>query len=184
MTSADVHGLNNLSSISHSGKLESIIINVLVEFILLLQGFLTVTVMTGMLKILPFIQGYASLLSFALFPFTILVAFITNKPKLFLEFFVILFWIKSMQIMWDLINFAALYRAHFQGLLNPDSSWIWERAYFNIVTSVMLIMSPILCGFMIKGSLQAMGQISSAMTLNLDKFLQHLNKLKKPSFKK
>lgn len=124
-----------------------------------------------MIKALPYLEGYAVMIIYSLFPFTLLLCLLFRTPEILKEYFVYLFWVKSWVIIWALIHYASLYMAALQAKLasGTTSSWFFERPYFNTVTGVLLVMSPGIAWFMTKGVLSGIGEAASALTVHADK---------------
>jgi len=124
-----------------------------------------------MIKALPYLEGYAVMIIYSLFPFTLLLCLLFRTPEILKEYFIYLFWVKSWVIIWALIHYASLYMAALQAKLasGTTSSWFFERPYFNTVTGVLLVMSPGIAWFMTKGVLTGIGEAASALTVHADK---------------
>lgn len=127
----------------------------------------------GTLKTLPYIEGYGVLFAYSLFPFTVMLYFIHRKTEIFLEYFMYLFWIKSFPISWAIVHYASIYMTELQARMAGGSSgaWFLERPFFDNVTAVMTIMSPVISLFFIKGVISGIGEASSASTMQTEKGL-------------
>lgn len=127
----------------------------------------------GVLKALPYIEGYGVLFAYSLFPFTILLYFIHRKTEIFLEYFMYLFWIKSWPITWAIIHYASIYMTELQAKMASGSSgdWFLERPFFDNITAVMTIMAPVISLFFIKGVISGIGETTSAATMQVEKGL-------------
>jgi len=123
----------------------------------------------SMLQGLPYIEGYACLIMYSLFPFSLLLCLIVRSGMVLFNYFKYLFWVKSWVIIWALIHYASLYMADIQARVSPGVGWFWERPYFNVVTATCLIMSPILAMYFVNGVISGIGEIGSALTLHVDK---------------
>lgn len=134
------------------------------------QGFTTSAAM-ALIKMLPHIQGWGCLIAYSLFPFTLIICFIWRKASPLVEYFTTLFWLKCWVIVWAIIHYGSIYMAEMQGKMATGtmSDWFFEHPYFNIVTSVFLIMSPAISWFFVKGVLSGIGEIATATTLHTDK---------------
>ncbi len=119
----------------------------------------------GMMKMFPFIEGYASLIMYTLFPFTLLIMIFTRSWTVLWQFVKLLFWVKTWPIMWAVIEYASLYIVEVQRLLSPNVKWFWEEPYFNIVTAVFIIMTPIVSLAIVEGAIFGVGQVATAVTL-------------------
>ncbi len=86
-----------------------------------------------------------------------------------MDYFGYLFWVKSWVLIWALIHYASLFMADIQASLSPGTAWLWERPYFNVVTSVFMIMTPIVAMYFVEGFVQGIGQVVSAITIHMDK---------------
>lgn len=133
--------------------------------------FFSTTLAEFMIKTLPYLQGYAVMIIYSLFPFTLLLCFLFGTGTILKEYFIYMFWVKSWVIVWALIHYASVYMAVLQAKLATGavSSWFFDRPYFNIVTGVLLVMSPGIAWFMTKGVLSGIGEAASALTLHADK---------------
>jgi hypothetical protein len=133
--------------------------------------FFSTTLAEFMIKALPYLQGYAVMIIYSLFPFTLLLCFLFGTMDILKEYFIYLFWVKSWVIIWALIHYAAIYMSTMQAKLasGATSSWFFDRSYFNTVTGVLLVMSPGIAWFMTKGVLSGIGEAATALTLHADK---------------
>jgi len=133
--------------------------------------FFSTTLAEFMIKALPYLQGYAVMIIYSLFPFTLLLCFLFGTMDILKEYFIYLFWVKSWVIIWALIHYASIYMSTMQAKLasGATSSWFFERPYFNTVTGVLLVMSPGIAWFMTKGVLSGIGEAATALTLHADK---------------
>lgn len=133
--------------------------------------FFSTTLAEFMIKTLPYLQGYAVMIIYSLFPFTLLLCLLFGTISILKEYFLYLFWVKSWVIVWALIHYAAIYMSILQAKLasGAASSWFFDKPYFNIVTGVLLVMSPGIAWFMTKGVLSGIGEAASALTLHADK---------------
>ena len=137
----------------------------------LIGQFFSTTLAEFMIKALPYLEGYAVMIIYSLFPFTLLLCFLFGSMDILKEYFIYLFWVKSWVIIWALIHYASIYMSTLQAKLasGATSSWFFERPYFNTVTGVLLVMSPGIAWFMTKGVLSGIGEAASALTLHADK---------------
>jgi len=137
----------------------------------LIGQFFSTTLSEFMIKALPYLEGYAVMIIYSLFPFTLLLCFLFGSMDILKEYFIYLFWVKSWVIIWALIHYASIYMSTLQAKLasGATSSWFFERPYFNTVTGVLLVMSPGLAWFMTKGVLSGIGEAASALTVHADK---------------
>jgi len=135
--------------------------------------FFSTTLAEFMIKALPYLQGYAVMIIYSLFPFTLLLCLLFGTVSILKEYFIYLFWVKSWVIVWALIHYAAIYMSTLQAKLasGATSSWFFEKPYFNTVTGVLLVMSPGIAWFMTKGVLSGIGEAATALTLHADKGL-------------
>ena len=132
--------------------------------------FFSTTLSEFMIKALPYLQGYAVMIIYSLFPFTLLLCLLFGTFSILKEYFIYLFWVKSWVIVWALIHYAAIYMSILQTKLGSGtSSWFFEKPYFNTVTGVLLVMSPGIAWFMTKGVLSGIGEAATALTLHADK---------------
>ena len=132
--------------------------------------FFSTTLSEFMIKALPYLQGYAVMIIYSLFPFTLLLCLLFGTFSILKEYFIYLFWVKSWVIVWALIHYAAIYMSTLQTRLGSGtSSWFFEKPYFNTVTGVLLVMSPGIAWFMTKGVLSGIGEAATALTLHADK---------------
>jgi len=133
--------------------------------------FFSTTLSEFMIKALPYLQGYAVMIIYSLFPFTLLLCLLFGTFSILKEYFIYLFWVKSWVIIWALIHYAAVYMSTLQAKLvsGATSSWFFEKPYFNTVTGVLLVMSPGIAWFMTKGVLSGIGEAATALTLHADK---------------
>ena len=132
--------------------------------------FFSTTLSEFMIKALPYLQGYAVMIIYSLFPFTLLLCLLFGTFSILKEYFIYLFWVKSWVIVWALIHYAAIYMSTLQAKLGSGtSSWFFEKPYFNTVTGVLLVMSPGIAWFMTKGVLSGIGEAATALTLHADK---------------
>jgi len=132
--------------------------------------FFTTTLAEFMIKALPYLQGYAVMIIYSLFPFTLLLCLLFGTSSILKEYFIYLFWVKSWVVVWALIHYAAIYMSTLQAKLGSGtSSWFFEKPYFNTVTGVLLVMSPGIAWFMTKGILSGIGEAASALTIHADK---------------
>ncbi|MEK6564295.1 MAG: conjugal transfer protein TraG N-terminal domain-containing protein [Candidatus Omnitrophota bacterium] len=132
--------------------------------------FFSTTLSEFMIKALPYLQGYAVMIIYSLFPFTLLLCLLFGTFSILKEYFIYLFWVKSWVIVWALIHYAAIYMSTLQTRLGSEpSSWFFEKPYFNTVTGVLLVMSPGIAWFMTKGVLSGIGEAATALTLHADK---------------
>lgn len=136
-----------------------------------LGQFFSTTLAEFMIKALPYLQGYAIMIIYSLFPFTILLCLLFGNVAILKEYFIYLFWVKSWVIVWALIHYAAVYMSLLQARLasGDTSSWFFDKPYFNIITGVLLVMSPGIAWFMTKGVLSGIGEAASALTVHADK---------------
>jgi len=131
---------------------------------------LSTTMAEFMIKALPYLQGYAVMIIYSLFPFTLLLCLLFGTYSILKEYFIYLFWVKSWVIVWALIHYASIYIYTLQASLNSGTTnWFIERPYFNTVTGVLLVMSPGIAWFMTKGILTGIGEAATALTLHADK---------------
>jgi len=133
---------------------------------------IAVSISQSMVHMAPYIQGYSLLLMFSFFPFILVIILLERKPALLVEFLKNLFWIKSWSISWAIVDVASSYVLTIQQLFNKTDSGIpefWEGAYFNIVTSVFIIMLPILSRMMIDGIATGIGVAATAANIHADK---------------
>jgi len=134
--------------------------------------FFSTTLSEFMIKALPYLQGYAVMIIYSLFPFTLLLCLLFGTFNILKEYFIYLFWVKSWVIVWALIHYAAVYMSTLQAsLASGTTSWFFEKPYFNTVTGVLLVMSPGIAWFMTKGVLSGIGEAATALTLHADKGL-------------
>ena len=132
--------------------------------------FFSTTLAEFMIKALPYLQGYAIMIIYSLFPFTLLLCLLFGSFGILKEYFIYLFWVKSWVIVWALIHYAAVYMSTLQARIGSGiSPWFFEKPYFNTVTGVLLVMSPGIAWFMTKGVLSGIGEAASALTLHADK---------------
>ena len=132
--------------------------------------FFSTTLAEFMIKALPYLQGYAVMIIYSLFPFTLLLSLLFGTYNILKEYFIYLFWVKSWVIIWALIHYAAIYMSTLQAsLASGTTSWFFEKPYFNTVTGVLLVMSPGIAWFMTKGILSGIGEAATALTLHADK---------------
>ncbi|MGA2775702.1 MAG: conjugal transfer protein TraG N-terminal domain-containing protein [Candidatus Omnitrophota bacterium] len=132
--------------------------------------FFSTTLSEFMIKALPYLQGYAVMIIYSLFPFTILLCLLFGTFSILKEYFIYLFWVKSWVIVWALIHYASVYMSTLQAsLASGTTSWFFEKPYFNTVTGVLLVMSPGIAWFMTKGVLTGIGEAATALTLHADK---------------
>ncbi|PIP19793.1 MAG: hypothetical protein COX41_01090 [Candidatus Omnitrophica bacterium CG23_combo_of_CG06-09_8_20_14_all_41_10] len=132
--------------------------------------FFSTTLSEFMIKALPYLQGYAVMIIYSLFPFTLLLCLLFGTFSILKEYFIYLFWVKSWVIIWALIHYAAVYMSTLQAKLGSGtSSWFFEKPYFNTITGVLLVMSPGIAWFMTKGVLSGIGEAATALTLHADK---------------
>lgn len=131
---------------------------------------LSTTMSEFMIKALPYLEGYAVMIIYSLFPFTLLLCLLFGTYSILKEYFVYLFWVKSWVIVWALIHYASIYMYTLQTSLNSGTTnWFIEKPYFNTVTGVLLVMSPGIAWFMTKGILTGIGEAATALTLHADK---------------
>ena len=133
--------------------------------------FFSTTLAEFMIKALPYLEGYAVMIIYSLFPFTLLLCLLFGTMTILKDYFIYLFWIKSWVIIWALIHYTSLYMSTLQAKIasGAGTSWFLERPYFNTVTGVLLVMSPGIAWFMTKGVLSGIGEAASALTLHADK---------------
>ena len=133
--------------------------------------FFSTTLAEFMIKALPYLEGYAVMIIYSLFPFTLLLSLLLGTMAILKEYFVYLFWVKSWVIIWALIHYASLYMSTLQAKLQSgaNGAWFFDKPYFNIVTGVLLVMSPGIAWFMTKGVLSGIGEAASALTVHADK---------------
>jgi hypothetical protein len=132
--------------------------------------FFSTTLAEFLIKALPYLQGYAVMIIYSLFPFTLLLCLLFGTFSILKEYFIYLFWVKSWVIVWALIHYAAVYMSTLQAsLASGTTSWFFEKPYFNTVTGVLLVMSPGIAWFMTKGVLSGIGEAATALTLHADK---------------
>jgi len=132
--------------------------------------FFSTTLSEFMIKALPYLQGYAVMIIYSLFPFTLLLCLLFGTFSILKEYFIYLFWVKSWVIVWALIHYASVYMSTLQAsLASGTTSWFFEKPYFNTVTGVLLVMSPGIAWFMTKGILTGIGEVATALTLHADK---------------
>ncbi|MBP7215927.1 MAG: hypothetical protein KBA46_01455 [Candidatus Omnitrophica bacterium] len=132
--------------------------------------FFSTTLSEFMIKALPYLQGYAVMIIYSLFPFTLLLCLLFGTFSILKEYFIYLFWVKSWVIVWALIHYASVYMSTLQAsLASGTTSWFFEKPYFNTVTGVLLVMSPGIAWFMTKGILTGIGEAATALTLHADK---------------
>ena len=137
----------------------------------LVGQFFSTTLAEFMIKALPYLEGYAVMIIYSLFPFTLLLCLLFGSIDILKEYFIYLFWVKSWVVIWAIIHYASLYMSMLQAKLasGATGSWFFERPYFNTVTGVLLVMSPGIAWFMTKGVLSGIGEAASALTLHADK---------------
>ena len=133
--------------------------------------FFSTTLAEFMIKALPYLEGYAVMIIYSLFPFTLLLCLLFGTMTILKDYFIYLFWVKSWVIIWALIHYTSLYMSTLQAKLasGAGTSWFFERTYFNTVTGVLLVMSPGIAWFMTKGVLSGIGEAATALTLHADK---------------
>ena len=133
--------------------------------------FFSTTLAEFMIKALPYLEGYAVMIIYSLFPFTLLLCLLFGTMTILKDYFIYLFWIKSWVIIWALIHYTSLYMSTLQAKIasGAGTSWFFERPYFNTVTGVLLVMSPGRAWFMTKGVLSGIGEAATALTLHADK---------------
>ena len=133
--------------------------------------FFSTTLAEFMIKALPYLEGYAVMIIYSLFPFTLLLCLLFGTMTILKDYFIYLFWIKSWVIIWALIHYTSLYMSTLQAKIasGAGTSWFFERPYFNTVTGVLLVMSPGIAWFMTKGVLSGIGEVATALTLHADK---------------
>ncbi len=142
----------------------------LAYFASLVGQFFSTTLAEFMIKALPYLQGYAVMIIYSLFPFTLLLCFLFGTFGILKEYFIYLFWVKSWVIVWALIHYSVVYMSTLQAsLASGVSPWFFEKPYFNTVTGVLLVMSPGISWFMTKGVLSGIGEAATALTLHADK---------------
>jgi len=133
--------------------------------------FFSTTLSESMIKSLPYLEGYAVMIIYSLFPFTLLLCLLFGTVDILKEYFIYLFWVKSWVVIWALIHYASVYMSTLQAGLasGTTSSWFFDKPYFNTVTGVLLTMSPGIAWFMTKGVLSGIGEAATALTLHADK---------------
>lgn len=131
--------------------------------------FFTIILAEAMLKMLPYIEGYACLIMYSFFPVTLLFCMLLRSGKVLFEYFKLLFWVKSWVIIWGVIHYASRYMAEIQDKLSPGVGWIWERPYFNAVTAIFIIMTPAIAGYFMKGFVQGIGHVGEASIVHQEK---------------
>jgi len=133
--------------------------------------FFSTTLSEFMIKSLPYLEGYAVMIIYSLFPFTLLLCLLFGTVDILKEYFIYLFWVKSWVIIWALIHYASVYMSTLQAGLasGTTSSWFFDKPYFNTVTGVLLTMSPGIAWFMTKGVLSGIGEVATALTIHADK---------------
>jgi len=142
----------------------------LAYFASLVGQFFSTTLAEFMIKALPYLQGYAVMIIYSLFPFTLLLCLLFGTFSILKEYFIYLFWVKSWVIVWALIHYSAVYMSTLQAsLASGVSPWFFDKPYFNTVTGVLLVMSPGISWFMTKGVLSGIGEAATALTLHADK---------------
>jgi hypothetical protein len=142
----------------------------LAYFASLVGQFFSTTLAEFMIKALPYLQGYAVMIIYSLFPFTLLLCLLFGTFSILKEYFIYLFWVKSWVIVWALIHYSVVYMSTLQAsLASGVSPWFFEKPYFNTVTGVLLVMSPGISWFMTKGVLSGIGEAATALTLHADK---------------
>jgi len=137
----------------------------------LVGQFFSTTLAEFMIKALPYLEGYAVMIIYSLFPFTLLLCFLFGSIDILKEYFIYLFWVKSWVVIWAIIHYASIYMSTVQAKLSSgaNGAWFFEKPYFNTVTGVLLVMSPGIAWFMTKGVLSGIGEAASALTLHADK---------------
>jgi len=135
---------------------------------------ISASIAQGMLKMLPFIQGYSLLLMFSFFPFVMVMVLLERKVGMLAEFVKYLFWVKSWSLTWAILDLAQVYVIKMVSALTPTGGTNiafggTDAAYFNIATSVFMIMLPILSKAMIDGIFTGLGFASTAANLHVDK---------------
>jgi len=133
--------------------------------------FFSTTLAEFMIKSLPYLEGYAVMIIYSLFPFTLLLCLLFGTVDILKEYFIYLFWVKSWVVVWALIHYASVYMSTLQAGLasGTTSSWFFDKPYFNTVTGVLLTMSPGIAWFMTKGVLSGIGEVATALTIHADK---------------
>ena len=103
--------------------------------------FFSTTLAEFMIKALPYLEGYAVMIIYSLFPFTLLLCLLFGTMTILKEYFIYLFWVKSWVIIWALIHYTSLYMSTLQAKLasGAGSSWFFERPYFNTVTGASMV---------------------------------------------
>lgn len=121
----------------------------------------------------PKIQAYAILIAYSSFPVFLILALLPKGSGILITYFGSIFWIKSWTFMWAMINLFSIYGTQF--LRNTKTATgMWEQyieypVEISIISMIMLLISPFLSLFLIKGSIdgiiRAFGHFSSSGNL-------------------
>ena len=124
----------------------------------------------GIINGQPFVQGYACLIMYSLFPFTLILCFLARSGMVLYQYFKYLFWVKSWSLITALIHYASAYIIDVHRYLTGSGfSVLNDRPYFNLATCIFLIMTPVVSLFVIEGTISGVGSIMSAFTLHVEK---------------
>ncbi len=115
------------------------------------------------LTALPYLQGLLVLLLFSLFPAILVLCITTSSIKSFTMFLKTLFYIKSWHLILAIISNGSSYVLDVQARLMPSSDFLIERPIFNIITFLFLITSPALSYFLINGSMEGIGLLTTGI---------------------
>ena len=137
------------------------------------QG-ISASIAQGMIQMMPYVQGYSLMLMFSFFPFVMVMSLLERRPGLLAEFAKYLFWVKSWSLTWAILDLASVYVVKMVSALAPAQATGLgmggiNTAFFNVATSVFMIMLPILSKAMIDGVFSGLGFASTAANLHVDK---------------
>jgi hypothetical protein len=98
---------------------------------------------SGVQGFFPYIYGAANFCLYVSFPFLMLVLMIFCRMSLFLKYMESFIWIKSWTMTSGIAYYISLFVAQIQAQASDNVNWFWDYPYFVAVSSVLLIVLPI-----------------------------------------
>jgi len=119
-----------------------------------------------MLGSYPYLIGYSLMFIVTLFPFTLIVCILKRNLNTLVAWTLIMIWVKSWNFCWAITDYCSVYYFQIYNAMKPGAFTIHMIPYFNNVSNIFIIMSPLVSMMVIAGSMWGIGSIATAVTLH------------------
>jgi hypothetical protein len=103
----------------------------------------------------PYILGWGNFCLYASFPFVLVALMVIRRFTLFAQYVEIFIWIKSWMVGCAISFYISLFAARVQAQTSMDAAWFWNYPYYVALSSVLLMIMPILTFIGIHKSFQS-----------------------------